>query len=244
LVAGLVSGLLGVGGGVVLVPSFVAAFGMGQRRAVAGSLVAIIPISVVGVLTYWLFGSAHEVRFDLGVALAAGSIVGARYGAQLTRRVSERTLAIAFAILLLIVAVRLLLPGLPAASRPATGLNAAEVGEALVVGLLAGVISGSLGVGGGVVMVPAMVLLAGLSQAAAQGTSLLVIIPTALSGAYTHWRDGQIEEPRVILSGLVGAVTAFLGAILALNIDGTRLRQIFALYLLYVSYRTLRRTLA
>lgn len=241
LAAGLVSGLLGVGGGVVMVPGFRWSLGIGQRQAVAGSLLAIIPISIVGVLTYQLFGAAHEVRFDLGLALAASSVFGARWGAQLTRRVPERGLAVAFGLLVVVSAIRLLLPGLPSGAHPAAALDPPVLAAALGVGLAAGAISGALGVGGGVVMVPAMVILAGLSQAAAQGTSLLVIIPTALVGAYTHWRNGQIRQPLVMVAGIVGAATALAGAALALRIDGGRLRQLFAIYLLYVGWRALRR---
>ncbi len=106
--AGLVSGLLGVGGGVVLVPGLTW-LGINQRRAVANSLLAIIPISIVGVAVYYL-AAGHHVRFDLGVLLAIGGIVGARFGAVIAHRVSERQLKIAFGLLMALVAVKLLLP--------------------------------------------------------------------------------------------------------------------------------------
>jgi uncharacterized membrane protein YfcA len=107
--AGLISGLLGVGGGVVLVPGLVWAMGINQRRAVANSLLAIIPISIVGVAVYYL-AAGHHVRFDLGAVLAIGGIIGARSGAVVAHRVSDRTLKIAFGLLVVVVAVRLLLP--------------------------------------------------------------------------------------------------------------------------------------
>ncbi len=78
-IAGLVSWLLGVGGGVVLVRGLVRAMGINQRRAVANSLLAIIPISIVGVAVYYL-AAGHHVRFDLGVVLAIGGIVGPALG--------------------------------------------------------------------------------------------------------------------------------------------------------------------
>jgi uncharacterized membrane protein YfcA len=107
--AGLVSGLLGVGGGVVLVPGIVWALGTNQRRAVANSLLAIIPISIVGVATYYL-ASGHHVRFDLGVVLAVGGIAGAPLGVAVGHRVSDRQLQVAFGILMVAAALRLLLP--------------------------------------------------------------------------------------------------------------------------------------
>jgi uncharacterized membrane protein YfcA len=94
---------------VVLVPGLTWALGLSQRRAVANSLLAIIPISIVGVATYYVVGG-HHVRFDLGIVLAIGGIAGARLGAVIAQRVSDRTLTIAFGILMVLVAARLLLP--------------------------------------------------------------------------------------------------------------------------------------
>ena len=93
----------------VLVPGLVWAMGINQRRAVANSLLAIIPISIVGVAVYNL-AAGHHVRFDLGIVLAIGGIAGARFGAVIAHRVSDRQLKVAFGVLLVIVSVRLLLP--------------------------------------------------------------------------------------------------------------------------------------
>jgi uncharacterized membrane protein YfcA len=82
--------------------------GINQRRAVANSLLAIIPISIVGVAVYHL-ATGHHVRFDLGVLLAIGGIVGARFGVVIAHRVSERQLKIAFGVLMALVSLRLLL---------------------------------------------------------------------------------------------------------------------------------------
>jgi len=79
-----------------------------QRRAVANSLLAIIPISIVGVAVYYL-AAGHHVRFDLGIVLAVGGVAGARLGAAIAQKVSDRQLQVAFGILLVVVALRLLL---------------------------------------------------------------------------------------------------------------------------------------
>ena len=92
----------------VLVPGMVRVFGLSQLRAVANSLLAIIPISIVGVAVYAL-AAGHHVRFDLGVVLALGGIAGARAGAAIAYKVSERQLKVAFGILLVLVALRMLL---------------------------------------------------------------------------------------------------------------------------------------
>lgn len=111
LVAGITSGLLGVGGGVVLVPGMVALLKLGQREAVANSLAAIIPMATVGAVVYYIEGSHPHVRLDLALALAIGGVVGATMGARLAQRVSERSLRIGFGLLMLAIGARLLLVG-------------------------------------------------------------------------------------------------------------------------------------
>ena len=102
--AGILSGLLGIGGGVVMVPALVMA-GLGQHRAQTTSLAAIVPIAIVGAI---LFGQAANVDVGAAVVLAAGSLVGVRAGALLMHRLSEVLLARVFAAFLVVVAVTLL----------------------------------------------------------------------------------------------------------------------------------------
>jgi len=101
---GVLSGLLGVGGGIVMVPLLVLWVGYGQRDAHAVSLGAIIPISVAGIATY---GLAGEVRYWQALGLAAGSIVGARVGAEFLARIDERLLKVVFGTFLVGVAALL-----------------------------------------------------------------------------------------------------------------------------------------
>jgi uncharacterized membrane protein YfcA len=101
-VGGLLSGLLGVGGGIVMVPLLVLWGGYAQRSAHAISLGAIIPISIAGVVTY---GAAGEVRVSYAFALAAGAVAGARLGAGLLTRLDERALKLAFGAFLAAVAI-------------------------------------------------------------------------------------------------------------------------------------------
>jgi uncharacterized protein len=122
-------------------------------------------------------------------------------------------------------------------------MNPAEIGGGLVIGLVAGVVSGSLGVGGGVIMVPAMVLLLGIPESVAQGTSLFVILPTAISGVRSHYRRHNLDFQPTLWMGLVGAATAAAGAYLAVHVDELRLRQVFGAYLLLVGVVTVYRGL-
>lgn len=101
---GVLSGLLGVGGGIIMVPLLVFWAGYAQREAHAVSLGAIIPISVAGIATY---GVAGEVRWWQALGLAVGSIVGARIGAGLLARIDERLLKVVFGTFLVGVAALL-----------------------------------------------------------------------------------------------------------------------------------------
>jgi uncharacterized protein len=101
---GLLSGLLGVGGGVVMVPLLVLRAGYRQREAHAMSLGAIIPISLASVLTY---GVAGDVRVGYALALATGSVVGARVGAGMLARIQERPLKIVFGLFLAAISILL-----------------------------------------------------------------------------------------------------------------------------------------
>ena len=101
---GALSGLLGVGGGIVMVPLLVLRARYGQRDAHAASLAAIIPISVAGIATY---GIAGQVKIGPAIALAAGSVFGARMGARILARIDERLLKALFGAFLIGVAVLL-----------------------------------------------------------------------------------------------------------------------------------------
>ena len=104
ILGGALSGLLGVGGGIVMVPLLVFWAGYGQRDAHAMSLGAIIPISIAGIATY---GIAGQVRYGSALALAAGSIVGAQFGAGMLARIDERLLKVIFGLFLVGVGVLL-----------------------------------------------------------------------------------------------------------------------------------------
>jgi uncharacterized membrane protein YfcA len=103
--AGVLSGLFGVGGGIVMVPALVVA-GLSQHRAQSTSLAAIVPIAIVGAL---LFGRADSVNVGAAVVLAGGSLVGARAGALLMHRLSGALLTRIFGAFLIIVAITMLL---------------------------------------------------------------------------------------------------------------------------------------
>jgi uncharacterized membrane protein YfcA len=118
-------------------------------------------------------------------------------------------------------------------------MSPAELAIALAVGLFTGVLSGLMGIGGGNIMVPASTILLGLTQHQAQGVSLVVIIPTAITGAYTHWQHGNIDRRTALLVAPGATVAGWLGAELAQRLQADTLRLCFGLLLLYFALRSL-----
>jgi uncharacterized protein len=107
-------------------------------------------------------------------------------------------------------------------------------------GVLAGIVSGLLGVGGGTLIVPFLTLAAGLSQHQAEATSLLVILPTAISGTIALRQRGVGNAGRSLRFGVFGAVGAVLGALLALALPGSTLRVVFAVFMAVVGVKLIR----
>lgn len=243
-ITGLASGLLGVGGGFVMVPALVYVLKTPQREANGTSLAVIIPVAIVGAT---ILGGGHEIDFQIGIILAIGSVGGAIAGARLTRRLSDAVLRRTFGVLAVGVGVLIigeaLLHAVGLGAHAGSGLRPSGLSLwaiALLVGIVAGVLSGLLGIGGGAVMVPAMTLLMGLSQHVAQGTSLLVIIPTAVSGSITHYRMGNIRLPTAGWLSLGGVLGAVAGATLALASSDELLRALFGTYLAFTGFRMLQ----
>jgi len=112
----------------------------------------------------------------------------------------------------------------------------------VLIGLVAGALAASLGVGGGIVYVPALVTLFAFAQHEAQGTSLAVIIPTTALAATIHGRAGRVDWRTAILLGCGGVVGGLLGARVALSLEAPVLRKMFAMFLVVMAIRMLRRT--
>ena len=241
LFAGVFSGLLGVGGGVLMVPAMVFWLGFTQHRAHGTSLAVILFIAGAGLVSYL---HAGQMNWGAALGLAVGGIFGAAIGARLAHRVSAHLLRRYFGVFIMCVAVRMLydvvvvlLGHASAMAVPvAVTLSAGIILFLLAIGLVTGIVSGLLGVGGGIIMVPTMVLLLGFPQTLAQGISLAVIIPTAISGALVHHRHGNIRFRDVIMLSLGGVFGALAGSWGAVHINALILRLSFSLLLLVLGF--------
>lgn len=232
LAAGLLSGMFGVGGGVLIVPMLVLLLGTQQRLAHGTSLAAIIPISVAGVVVYALHGL---VDVDAAALLTGGSVVGTLLGTRLLHALPQRTLRLMFAGLLAATAVRLFfdIPDPENLSALSVGVAVALVATGLVIGCL----SGLLGVGGGIFLVPVLVLLFGFGDDLAKGTSLLMVIPTAMVATVQNLRGGNADLRLAGAIGVAGIATALAGAQLAVYMGSRVSLALFAALLLFSAIR-------
>jgi len=112
-------------------------------------------------------------------------------------------------------------------------------GDVLLVlgGLAAGFLSGTIGIGGGLLFVPTMTVGFRLSQAVAQGTSLVAIVPTAMVGGFTHLREGNVLVRPALWMGGGGVVGAVVGALVAVEVPGPILARIWGGFLVFSAYR-------
>ena len=183
------------------------------------------------------FGMGGEIDLLSGLLLGAGGMVGSTLGAGWMNRMPARTLRIVFTVILLIAGVSLTIGGEPTAALTPDGVMAVIL--ALAIGMVAGVASGLAGIGGGVVMVPAMVFLLGMSQHTAEGTSLLAICFTALAGTRVNLRHGRVRLADAAMVAVAGLVLSPIGASLALELSGTDLARVFGLFVLVIGVRML-----
>ncbi len=222
LVAGTFGGLVGLGGGVIMVPLMVGILKLGQHKAHGTSLVALIFTGLTGSVTYALKGS-----IDI--------LASARFANSLPDWKLKKSFG---GFMILITLLLLLKPYLVSMEGSVTVWT--KIVVLLLTGAFTGFLSGMMGVGGGTIMVPAMVLLAGITQHTAQGSSLLAMVPAGGVGAFTHWRLGNVNKsilPWLIAGILIGT---YLGGSFASILSDDVLRYIFAAVLIWTGVKYLR----
>jgi uncharacterized protein len=230
-----------VGGGFVMAPLQAIWTHTEQHRITGTSLAAVIPISLVGAVVYYIGRGRPQVDVPVALFLVLGSAGGAYFGARAAPRISEKGLKTLLAVLLVVVGVMELYGGVlgTVATLHASGGGPDPVRYILIAatGLVIGILSGLTGVGGGILMVPAMVLGFGIGQRVAQGTSLLAVLPTAAIGAATHFRLGNVDVRSAGWIASAGVPAAIVGAILAQFLPERLLATLFGLFLVAAAIR-------
>ena len=254
---GFVASMIGVGGGIFMVPLLAFFYVPTTQIAVGTSLAAIVFNSLSSTLGY---AKRRVVDFRLGAVLLPTALVGAWLGAFLTRYISSGGLAVAFGVLLLYVAGVMLTGKEPKSvaewlrRRPSPSSKAQAGAEnpgerfsplaAGIVGIIAGTASGFFGIGGGVVMVPAMNLLLGVDILRSVATSLFVMGPSALVGSLQHYAQGNVRLDYALPLALGIIVGAQLGTYTATRVPRVFLRRLFGAVLLYSAVNMILKGLA
>ncbi|MFW6199513.1 MAG: sulfite exporter TauE/SafE family protein [Gemmatimonadota bacterium] len=237
VMVGLALGLLGGGGSILAVPIFVYVLGYGAKVAIAMSLAIVGLVSAFGAVRHWRYGNV-----DVRVALIFGvvAMVGTYAGARLAAFVTDSFQLALFAGVMAIAAVFMFREGLPSGDRTRgreTGSEQDRMPLSLIVaeGIGVGVLTGLVGVGGGFLIVPALVLLGGLSMNKAVGTSLLVIAMKSAAGFVGYL--GQVEVPWLFMGWFsLAAITGILGgASLVRFVPQRVLRRSFAGFLVVMA---------
>lgn len=229
ITGGALAGLFGVGGGIVLIPLLIFLLGMGQHQAQGVTLaILLLPNSLPAVAQYWRRG----IRVPLGLVLAVigAFLPGVAMGARLAVGIPEMPLKVGFVLFLLAVAARTFWTGRYPAAAPEGPRPAPDWRKGLAIGLLGGLTSGLLGIGGGVVMIPFLVLWVGLTQHEAQLASMLILLPpVGLPGVLVYLRATE-GFPWHVAAGVAAgfALGAFFGARLATRLSGPKLQRLFA----------------
>lgn len=220
-------GLLGGGGSILTVPALVYLVGQTPQVAVTTSLVIVGANSALGAF----FHRAHGT-LNWRVALVFGGVgmVTAYFAAGLSKLFLPELLMVFFAGLMLVIALLLLTRRASAAgAAPDAPPNLARI---IAGGAGVGLLTGILGVGGGFLIVPALVMLVGLPMAEAVGTSLLVISMNSLAGFLGHLGGAALDPSLLLVFVSAGLVGTFTGSRLAHRLPANRLRQFFAVFVL------------
>lgn len=256
LAAGAFGALLGLGGGILIVPILTLGFGVPLTAAVGTSLICVIATST-GAAAINVRAGRADVR--LGLTLGAGTVVGALTGAVVAGFLPERLLAALFAVLLAYTALTMtrgLLhrderadddpspdPAAPDGPR-APAYRARRLPLAVGGSFLAGNVSGLLGVGGGIVTVPLIHLVMGAPMRIAVATSNFMIGLTAAAGAYAYLFRGDVD-PRLAAPVVLGvAAGAAIGAALSARLRTSWLVALFVVVVLYVAVQMALRAVA
>lgn len=242
LLIGITLGLLGGGGSILTVPVFVYVMGLDPKAAIAMSLPVVGGAALVGVVRHWALGNvALRTALPFGLAAMAAAFLGAR----VARYIPGTAQLVILGLVMAAAAASMLRPprlgaraGSPGADDPPAGapvpapLRRAEL---LALGALVGALTGIVGVGGGFLIVPALVVLGGMPMTHAVGTSLLVIAMNTLTGFIGYAGTVAIDWGVVLRFGGAAAAGILVGSALTTRVGQQALRKAFALLLFIVA---------
>lgn len=231
LLVGLSLGLLGSGGSILTVPILIYLIGEEKKVAIAESLGIVAAISASGLVMYAV---NKQVHWKSVVLFGIPGMIGAFLGASFSQYVSASVQLVIFGIIMCIAAVMMF--------RNGAVSNETKVGSSVwwilsLEGLAVGVLTGLIGIGGGFLIVPALVLLAGLSMKFAVGTSLTIIVMQSTAGFITQLNvlaalNKSVDVELMLIFALIGAAGSLVGRTIGSRISNQKLKKVFALFLI------------
>ncbi len=237
---GVLGGLLGVGGGVFLVPWLVMAAGVGPREAVGVSLLCVIGTSAA---SSFVAGRSGGARLDVALRLEPFLVVGAVLASLVGGRLADRVLLLGFAGMLVVIAVLVVARTRLAGAPHPPGAPVERGGTVAALSFLSGAASGLFGVGGGVLVVPALVLVGRMPLREAAITSSLCLMTSAASAGAVHAAHGTLPIDVVALS-LVGVLPGgVVGARLQRRVPERALEAGFLVLAVVVAAMTVHKAL-
>ncbi len=233
MTTGFMSGLFGIGGGILMVPGLLFLAKFDSRRAHATSLAAMMPMAISGLVTYVV---NDTVDWPVVGWLSLGSVFGAFVGTALLTKLSRRTLAIAFSVPLVIAAIRLLFEISGDGRDEVTWLTAMLITG---IGLITASVATLLGIGGGIMLVPILTVGFGIPSVISKGTALAVILPTSLVGTIRNRTNSLVDFRAAVTLGLTGVLMAPVGATVSNSITAQTSNSLFAILVFIVTARML-----
>ncbi|WP_245555790.1 sulfite exporter TauE/SafE family protein [Gordonia soli] len=246
-VGGLIGGLFGGGSGVFYVPTLERLTTLSRPRLHGTATAANTTVMAVGVATFALVGG--HLDFHAGLGMLVGASCGGLFGAALLLRASDVVLRWLFVSVLLISVVKLVLDAAGVSVLHGGGVVSTDTAQAwayvvpisVVCGVLIGAWAAAMGLGGGLLAVPVLMMLFGLDLHTAIGTSLLMFLPNSIIGWIMHARHGTAAARLSVMLNLGALPGTVIGASFALVLNSRVLSGVYACFCLFVAVRELAR---
>ncbi len=240
IIAGVLSGLFGIGGGIVMVPSLIAFFGMDILDANATSLASmLLPVGILGVIAYY---KAGHINIKESLLISLGLFAGSFLGGEFAISISESLLAKLYAGILLYVSLSYLdvfsLLKKKKEPKPITPIEKIQkpLWAYVLVGVAAGVFAGLFGKGGGLIIVPALIGIFHYDAKSAAATSLAALqLPVGLPSVLIYANNGHLNVYYAALIALGILIGVFFGSKMGVKLPSVMFKRMYAFFLLVVA---------
>ena len=242
LAAGMLNGLIGIGGGIVIVPGLLVHRGAPPEVAVGTSLAAVVVLSSIAFMLHASFTGLGLDPWGLAVVIAGG-ILGAQLGGWMLARLTVRWLLLLFSVLVLIMSARLLAQGMGIGVATTVWSGAPPLWSYPVIGVASGVLSGLFGVGGGALVLLGFAVLFGMPVQQGLPVALAVNVTNALAGCARHGFAGRVlwrEVARMVPAAVCGIA---VGTAIAVWLPPGALRSVFGAFFLFMAFKIGRQAL-